>query len=64
MIFLIMMMNCQMAGVWCIWKCQDDADFGKSHNKSSPDDNKKVTFDKVAGLQEEKEDFGRGGRDF
>ena len=32
--------------------------FGKSRARmSSPDDNKKVTFDKVAGLQEEKEDL-------
>ena len=53
-IFLIMMMNRQMsAGGGGNAKMMN---FGKSRARmSSPDDNKKVTFDKVAGLQEEKE---------
>ena len=56
-IFLIMMMNRQMsAGGGGNAKMMN---FGKSRARmSSPDDNKKVTFDKVAGLQEEKEDLG------
>ena len=55
-IFLIMMMNRQMsAGGGGNAKMLN---FGKSRARmSSPDDNKKVTFDKVAGLQEEKEDL-------
>ena len=55
-IFLIMMMNRQMsAGGGGNAKM---VNFGKSRARmSSPDDNKKVTFDKVAGLQEEKEDL-------
>ena len=55
-IFLIMMMNRQMsAGGGGNAKMMN---FGKSRARmSSPDDNKKVTFDKVAGLQEEKEDL-------
>ena len=55
-IFLIMMMNRQMsAGGGGNSKMMN---FGKSRARmSSPDDNKKVTFDKVAGLQEEKEDL-------
>ena len=55
-IFLIMMMNRQMsAGGGGDAKMMN---FGKSRARmSSPDDNKKVTFDKVAGLQEEKEDL-------
>ena len=55
-IFLIMMMNRQMsAGGGGNAKMMN---FGKSRaRRSSPDDNKKVTFDKVAGLQEEKEDL-------
>ena len=55
-IFLIMMMNRQMsAGGGGKAKMMN---FGKSRARmSSPDDNKKVTFDKVAGLQEEKEDL-------
>ena len=55
-IFLVMMMNRQMsAGGGGNAKMMN---FGKSRARmSSPDDNKKVTFDKVAGLQEEKEDL-------
>ena len=55
-IFLIMMMNRQMsAGGGGNAKMMN---FGKSRARmSSPDDNKKVTFDKFAGLQEEKEDL-------
>ena len=55
-IFLIMMMNRQMsAGGGGNAKMMN---FGKSRARmSSPDDNKKVTFDKVVGLQEEKEDL-------
>ena len=55
-IFLIMMMNRQMsAGGGGNAKMMN---FGQSRARmSSPDDNKKVTFDKVAGLQEEKEDL-------
>ena len=55
-IFLIMMMNRQMsAGGGGNAKMMN---FGKNRARmSSPDDNKKVTFDKVAGLQEEKEDL-------
>ena len=55
-ICLIMMMNRQMsAGGGGNAKMMN---FGKSRARmSSPDDNKKVTFDKVAGLQEEKEDL-------
>ena len=55
-IFLIMMMNRQLsAGGGGNAKMMN---FGKSRARmSSPDDNKKVTFDKVAGLQEEKEDL-------
>lgn len=55
-IFLIMMMNRQMsAGGGGNAKMMN---FGKSRARmSSPDDNKKVTFDNVAGLQEEKEDL-------
>ena len=55
-IFLIMMMNRQMsAGGGGNAKMMN---FGKSRARMSfPDDNKKVTFDKVAGLQEEKEDL-------
>ena len=55
-IFLIMMMNRQMsAGGGGNAKMMN---FGKSRARmSSPDDNKKVTFDKVAGLREEKEDL-------
>ena len=56
-IFLIMMMNRQMAGGGGGGNAKM-MNFGKSRARmSSPDDNKKVTFDKVAGLQEEKEDL-------
>ena len=55
-IFLIMMMNRQMSGGG--GGNAKMMNFGKSRARmSSPDDNKKVTFDKVAGLQEEKEDL-------
>ena len=61
-IFLIMMMNRQMAGGGGGGNAKM-MNFGKSRARmSSPDDNKKVTFDKVAGLQEEKEDLAGGGR--
>lgn len=54
-IFLFLMMNRQMSGGGGNAKMMN---FGKSRARmSSPDDNKKVTFDKVAGLQEEKEDL-------
>ena len=57
-IFLIMMMNRQMAGGGGGGANARMMNFGKSRARmSSPDDNKKVTFDKVAGLQEEKEDL-------
>ena len=56
-IFMIMMMNRQMAGGGGGGNAKM-MNFGKSRARmSSPDDNKKVTFDKVAGLQEEKEDL-------
>ena len=56
-IFLIMMMTRQMAGGGGGGNAKM-MNFGKSRARmSSPDDNKKVTFDKVAGLQEEKEDL-------
>ena len=56
-IFLIVMMNRQMAGGGGGGNAKM-MNFGKSRARmSSPDDNKKVTFDKVAGLQEEKEDL-------
>ena len=54
-IFLIMMMNRQMSGGGGNAKMMN---FGKSRARmTTPDDNKKVTFDNVAGLQEEKEDL-------
>ena len=54
-IFLIMMMNRQMSA-----GCGGNAkmmNFGKSRARMSSPDDKKVTFDNVAGLQEEKEDL-------
>jgi cell division protease FtsH len=55
-IFLMLMMNRQMSGGG--GTNAKMMNFGKSRARmSSPDDNKKVTFDKVAGLQEEKEDL-------
>ena len=54
-IVFIMMMFTRQAGGGGNAKMMN---FGKSRARmSSPDDNKKVTFDKVAGLQEEKEDL-------
>ena len=54
-IFLIMMMNRQMsAGGGGNAKMMN---FGKSRARMSSPDDKKVTFDNVAGLQEEKEDL-------
>ena len=56
-IFLMLMMNRQMSGGGGGTNAKM-MNFGKSRARmSSPDDNKKVTFDKVAGLQEEKEDL-------
>ena len=56
-IFLIMMMNRQMAGGGGGGNAKM-MNFGKSRARmTTPDDNKKVTFDNVAGLQEEKEDL-------
>jgi cell division protease FtsH len=55
-IFLIMMMNRQMSGGG--GGNAKMMNFGKSRARmTTPDDNKKVTFDNVAGLQEEKEDL-------
>ena len=54
-VLVIMFMNARAAGGGSNAKMMN---FGKSRARmSSPDDNKKVTFDKVAGLQEEKEDL-------
>ena len=54
-IFLIMMMNRQMsAGGGGNAKMMN---FGKSRARMSSPDDKKVTFDNVAGLQEEKEEL-------
>ena len=56
-IFLIMMMNRQMAGGGGGGNAKM-MNFGKSRARmTTPDDNKKITFDNVAGLQEEKEDL-------
>lgn len=53
-IFVFNLMSRQMSG----GSNAKMMNFGKSRARmSSPDDNKKVTFDKVAGLQEEKEDL-------
>ena len=55
-IFLIMMMNRQMSGGG--GGNAKMMNFGKSRARmTTPDDNKKITFDNVAGLQEEKEDL-------
>ena len=54
LIFLFMFINSRSGG----GANAKMMNFGKSRARmSSPDDNKKVTFDKVAGLQEEKEDL-------
>ena len=54
-IFVVMMMNRQMnSGGGSNAKMMN---FGKSHAKMSSPDDKKVTFDNVAGLHEEKEDL-------
>ena len=54
MIILFMMMNNQNAGAGGNSKMMN---FGKSRAKMSTDENKKVTFDNVAGLREEKEEL-------
>ena len=54
MFILFMMMNNQNAGAGGNSKMMN---FGKSRAKMSTDENKKVTFDNVAGLREEKEDL-------
>lgn len=53
-LFVIMMMNRQMSGGGNNAKMMN---FGKSRARMSSPDDKKVTFDNVAGLQEEKEDL-------
>lgn len=54
MFILFMMMNNQNAGAGGNSKM---INFGKSRAKMSTDENKKVTFDNVAGLREEKEEL-------
>lgn len=54
MFILFMMMNNQNAGAGGHSKMMN---FGKSRAKMSTDENKKVTFDNVAGLREEKEEL-------
>lgn len=54
MFILFMMLNNQNAGAGGSSKMMN---FGKSRAKMSTDENKKVTFDNVAGLQEEKEEL-------
>ena len=54
MFILFMMMNNQNAGAGGYSKMMN---FGKSRAKMSTDENKKVTFDNVAGLREEKEEL-------
>ena len=54
MFILFMMMNNQNAGAGGNSKMMN---FGKSRAKMSTEENKKVTFDKVAGLREEKEEL-------
>ena len=54
MFILFMLMNNQNAGAGGNSKMMN---FGKSRAKMSTDENKKVTFDKVAGLREEKEEL-------
>ena len=54
MFILFMMMNPQNAGAGGNSKMMN---FGKSRAKMSTDENKKVTFDNVAGLREEKEEL-------
>lgn len=54
MFILFMMMNNQNAGAGSNSKMMN---FGKSRAKMSTDENKKVTFDNVAGLREEKEEL-------
>ena len=54
MFILFMMMNNQNAGAGGNSKMMN---FGKSRAKMSTDENKKVTFDNVAGLREEKEEL-------
>ena len=54
-IFLIMMMNRQMSGGG--GSNAKMMNFGKSRARMSSPDDKKVTFNKVAGLEEEKEDL-------
>lgn len=53
-IFMIVMMNRQMSGGGGNAKMMN---FGKSRAKMSTDTDKKITFQQVAGLQEEKEDL-------
>ena len=54
MFILFMIMNNQNAGAGGNSKMMN---FGKSRAKMSTDENKKVTFDNVAGLREEKEEL-------
>lgn len=54
MFILFMMMNNQNAGAGGNSKMMN---FGKSRAKMSTDENRKVTFDNVAGLREEKEEL-------
>lgn len=54
MFILFMMMNNQNAGAGGNSKMMN---FGKSRAKMSTDENKKITFDNVAGLREEKEEL-------
>ena len=54
MFILFMLMNNQNAGAGGNSKMMN---FGKSRAKMSTDENKKVTFDNVAGLREEKEEL-------
>ena len=54
MFILFMMMNNQNAGAGGNSKMMN---FGKSRAKMSTDENKRVTFDNVAGLREEKEEL-------
>lgn len=54
MFILFMMMNNQNAGAGGNSKMMN---FGKSRAKMNTDENKKVTFDNVAGLREEKEEL-------
>ena len=56
-VFVFMWMNRQMAGVGGGGSNVKMMNFGKSRAKMTSPDEKKVTFDNVAGLDEEKEDL-------